>query len=207
MIFFFFVIGTKRNTNTTAKKPSDCKGFSQSVWLDWHGSESVGVALKVFPWAGLDHCGGEPGRAPRRCPDVPGNHSAVRELEGLAGQPTVHPLVQSAQKRREQPLFWAETWVGTGGLHVDGAHTELLNSALRSCPSLEQALALTCDAAVIKKKKAGGFRALLERGTVHPARRARWPPASTEVLEGPYSGLLGTSASLSTFSPPWGMGL
>lgn len=38
---------------------------------------------------------------------------------------------------------------------MDGVHTELLNSALCSCPSLEQALVLTCDAAVIKIRRLG----------------------------------------------------
>lgn len=89
-----------------SKKPSDCKGFSQSVWFDWHGSESVGAALKAYPWAGPDNCGGETSGP---------NHSAAREqLEGLAGQPTAHPLVQSAQEEESNPS-WAETWVGAWG--------------------------------------------------------------------------------------------
>ena len=62
MIFFFNWDQKEHNHNS--KKPSDCKGFSQSVWFDWHGSESVGAALKAYPWAGPDHCGAEPGRAP-----------------------------------------------------------------------------------------------------------------------------------------------
>lgn len=44
-----------------------------------------------------------------------------------------------------------------------------------------QAPGLTHDAAVIKKARE--FRASPERGTLCPARRARWHPASTEVPE------------------------
>lgn len=85
------------------------------------------------------------------------------------------------------------------GLLAD-AQTELLNSALFRGPSLEQAPALNCGAAVIKKKKkkAGRFRASLERGALsseesqvapsqdrgsgrpalptHPSRQVSWGP-------------------------------
>lgn len=81
------------------------------AWLRkrWGGTESLSMGGTGSLWRGA-------WEGP--------NHSAAREqLNGLAGQPTAHPLVQSAQKRREQPLFWAETWVGPGGLQVDGAHS------------------------------------------------------------------------------------
>lgn len=112
----------------------------------------------------------------RRYADVPGNHPAARSLLGsLAGGLTGHPWSSLCRWAENSPSLvlrpGGEGWKGL----------KLLNSASFSGPSLEQALGLTHDAAVIKKARE--FRASPERGTLCPGRRAKGRPASIQVPE------------------------
>ena len=113
---FVFVIGTKRNTDTTTKtlvtgkdppKWCGCTGMAHQErglhWDSMHHLDGIAVAGRLRAPRGGS-------RMSQEATQRPDKGWRVRR----AGRQSIRSLVLFAQTGREQPLFRAETWVGPG---------------------------------------------------------------------------------------------